>query len=67
MIDYYRAKASDMSLPESERANYAKQVAMMECKEAVEEQKRRIKEQREFDLALAEIEDEGCSGGACRI
>ncbi len=67
MIDFYRTKANDMSLPESERETYAKQVAMMESKSAMEEQKRIIKEQREFDLALAELEDEGCSGGACRI
>lgn len=67
MIDYYRAKANDMSLSESERANYARQVAMMESKAAMEEQKRRIKEQQAFDLALAELEDEGCAGGACKI
>lgn len=67
MIDYYRTKANDMSLPESERANYARQVRFMESKAAMEEQKRRIKEQQAFDLALAELEDEGCSGGACRI
>ena len=67
MIDYYRTKANDMSLPESERANYARQVRLMEDKADIEEQKRRIKEQQACDLSLAEIEDEGCSSGACRI
>ena len=67
MIDYYRAKANDISIPESERANYARQVAMMEDKAVMEEQKLRVKEQQAFDLALAEIEDSGCSGGACKI
>ena len=67
MIDYYRAKANDMSLSEFERANYARQVQLMEDKAAMEEQKRRVKEQQAFDRALAELEDDGCSGGACKI
>ena len=67
MIDYYRAKANDTSISESERANYSRQVRFMESKAAMEEQKRRIKEQQAFDLALAELEDEVCSSGACRI
>lgn len=67
MINYYRAKANDMSLSEFERANYARQVAMMESKEAMLEEQRRIKEQQDFDLELAELEDEGCAGGSCKI
>ena len=67
MINYYRTKANDISLDESERATYANQVRLMENKAAMEEQKRRIKEQQAFDLALAELEDSGCEGGGCKI
>lgn len=67
MFEFYQKKANDMSLPEPEREQYAKMAKAMMNKEEADELKKKIKAEQEEEAKLAEVEDEGCAGGACKI
>ena len=67
MLEYYIKQSMNQNLSEAERANYAKMAYKMSDKEKAQAIRDRIKREQEAELILAEVEDDSCAGGACKI
>ena len=67
MLNFYKQKSEDQTLPLSERNTYAEMYAKLARKGGLEEAKKKVAEENARDAQMAEVEDDSCSGGACKI
>lgn len=67
MLEYYIKQSLNMKLAESEREQYSKMADKMSDKVKAQKLKDQIKRENEAALMIAEVEDDSCSGGACKI
>ena len=67
MLEYYIKQSMNKNLSEAERDNYAKMADKMSDKVKAQAIRDRIKREQESELMAAEVEDDSCAGGACKI
>ena len=67
MLEFYKQKAEDENISEKERAVYREAYNKLARRGGLEELKKEVAEQNARDAQKAEVEDESCSGGGCKI
>ena len=67
MLEYYIRQSLNMGLSESEREQYSKMADKMSDKVKAQKLKDQIKRENDAALMMAEVEDDSCAGGACKI
>jgi len=67
MLEFYKQKAEDESLSEKERENYRKAYADLARRGGLADLKTKVAKENARDAERAEVEDESCGSGGCKI